>query len=87
MQTYIEALYGNDFFELPDPGHQRELARLWDKMETLEGQLEQGLPEEQLALFRQYRETQEKCGFLEGRNEFAEGFRLGGRLVMEMLLS
>lgn len=85
MQAHIEELYGDYFAQEADPRHRQELSRLWQAVEGLEEKLERGLSEEMQGLFREYKDKMSRCSFLEGRNEFVDGFRLGGKMVLEIL--
>ena len=73
------------------PGEGRYHARteykeVWRLVEKLEDQLKEQLSSEDWELFTQYREAEAKAGDIEDSDIFIEGFRMGARIILDVLL-
>ena len=85
MRGILEELYREYYVQRQGGCDSAEIRRLWDARGRMEQELERYLPKEQGELFRNYQDTVTEIYFLECCEEFSDGVRLGGRLVMEML--
>jgi hypothetical protein len=65
---------------------QREYKEVWRLVERMEDQLKERLNSEDWELFTQYQEAEAKAGDIEDTDIFVEGFRLGARVIMDVLL-
>ena len=73
------------------PGEGRYHARteykeVWRLVEKLEDQLKEQLSAEDWELFTQYQEAEAKAGDIEDTDIFIEGFRMGARVILDVLL-
>ena len=73
------------------PGEGRYHARteykeVWRLVEKLEDQLKEQLSAEDWELFTQYQEAEAKAGDIEDSDIFIEGFRMGARVILDVLL-
>lgn len=85
MKDLLENIYRDYYVQRCGGADGPEVKQLWQEKEELEQELEQALPEEQRGQFRRYLRTVGKLNFLECCEEFTDGVRLGGRLVIEMM--
>lgn len=65
--------------------HQKEIGELSALIERNEQELKSRLNDEELKLFEKYLDCTSELSSLEYCNEFLTGFRLGGRIVMEII--
>ena len=65
----------------------KEYKEAWRLVERMEDQLKERLTSEDWELFTQYQEAEDKAGDIESTDIFVEGFRLGAKVIMDVLLS
>lgn len=80
----IDHIYQSGCLDAPSPTEDKELKR---KRDMLEEQLREELTETGQKLFEEYDECRTTLTVLYGQTEFVNGFRCGGTLAAEMLMS
>ena len=65
----------------------KEYKDAWRLVESMEDQLKEQLPQEHWQLFTQYQEAEARAGDIEDADIFVEGFRMGARAIMDVLLT
>ena len=63
----------------------KEYAKAIQTMERCDDTLKAHLSQEDYAIFREYAEASLKAGCTESRDNFIDGFRLGARMMMDVL--
>lgn len=84
MRSLLEALYFGSFDLKEGEDCQQEKQQIYNRINRLETQVESMLNDEGKTLFRRYAETYNNLMSCENADEFIIGFRLGGRMVMEI---
>jgi len=84
---FLEALWKGDI----SPGEQRyrsnqEYSEMFRIMEKCEEHLKKVLSENDLLVFRKFADTQQEVGFLSDCDHFMDGFRMGAKMMMDVLL-
>ena len=64
----------------------KEYKEVWRLVEKMEDQLKEQLSAEDWELFTQYQEAEAKAGDIEDSDIFIEGFRMGARVILDVLL-
>lgn len=85
MKMIEDLFFGNYIpFEMPSINHEewRELIR---KLSEKEKPLRDSMTEEQIKLFEEYREQHLDVTISELRDAFIRGFRMGARVMLEVL--
>ena len=65
----------------------KEYREAWGLVESLEDQLKEQLSAEDWELFTKYQDAEAKAGDIEDCDIFIEGFRMGARVIMDVLLT
>ena len=65
----------------------KEYKEAWRLVESMEDKLKEQLSSEDFELFTQYQEAEAKAGDIEDADIFIEGFRMGARAIMDVLLT
>ena len=67
--------------------HQKkEYKEAWKRVEQLEDQLKERLSKEDWELFAKYQDAERKAGCISEADIFIEGFRIGAKILMDVLL-
>lgn len=86
MISLIKEISHSGFFAGSSEAEERAMTNdLGETKDIIEAALREKLTPEALKLFEKYQECSEKLYLRECDQEFLSGFRLGGRLVMEIL--
>lgn len=86
MKSLLEDLYYQKFSLKNDSiEHQKRLCEVSSLIDSNEGKLRAQLNAEELELFEKYFDCIDEMRSLECCDEFLTGFRLGGRIVMEIV--
>lgn len=85
MRSFLEALYFGSFDLKEEGENQQEKKQICNRIKRLETQVEAMLGDEGKALFRQYADAYNDLTSCEIADGFIMGFRLGGRMVMEII--
>lgn len=86
MKNLLEDMYYKNFnLQNDSKKHHRRLCELSALIERNEADLKARLNAEEQALFEKYTDCVNELHSIECCNEFLTGFRLGGRLVMEII--
>lgn len=85
MRSLLEALYFGSFDLKEEEGNQQEKKQICNRINGLETQIEAMLDDEGKTLFRQYADGYNGLTSCEIVDGFIMGFRLGGRMVMEII--
>ena len=64
----------------------KEYKDAWRLVESMEDKLKEQLSSEDWEVFTQYQEAEAKAGDIEGADIFIEGFRMGARVILDVLL-
>lgn len=88
MSSILSELYIGSYRPYHRPADPfSEYAKQAQTVSRLEETLLHRLPDELRASFQEYVSAADRLSFLGGEEEYAEGFRLGARLMIEALLS
>ncbi len=85
MRSLLETLYFGSFDQKEEGENQQEKKQICNRINRLETQVEAMLGDEGKALFRQYADAYNDLTSCEIADGFIMGFRLGGRMVMEII--
>ena len=64
----------------------KEYKEAWRLVESMEDQLKERLSSEDWEVFTQYQEAEAKAGDIEDADIFIEGFRMGVKIILDVLL-
>ena len=64
----------------------KEYKEAWRLVERMEDQLKERLSSEDWEVFTQYQEVEAKAGDIEDADIFFEGFRMGVKIILDVLL-
>lgn len=64
----------------------KEYKASWKLVESMEEQLKERLSKEDWELFTKYQDAERDAGCLSDADIFIEGFRMGARVIMDVLL-
>ena len=64
----------------------KEYKEAWRLVESMEDKLKEQLSSEDWEVFTQYQEAEAKAGDIEDADIFIEGFRMGARVILDVLL-
>ena len=64
----------------------KEYKEAWKLVESMEDKLKEQLSSEDWEVFTQYQEAEAKAGDIEDADIFIEGFRMGARVILDVLL-
>ena len=64
----------------------KEYKEVWRLVEQTEDKLKERLSSEDFELFTQYQEAEARAGDIEDSDIFIEGFRMGARVILDVLL-
>lgn len=64
----------------------KEYKEAWKLVESMEDQLKERLSSEDWELFTQYQEAEVRAGDIEDSDIFIEGFRMGVKIILDVLL-
>ncbi len=84
MRSLLEALYFGSFDLKEEEGNQQK-KQICNRINGLETQIEAMLNDEGKILFRQYADAYNELTSCEIADGFIMGFRLGGRMIMEII--
>ena len=65
----------------------KEYREAWGLVERMEDQLKKQLPQEHWELFTQYQDAERGADCISNADIFIEGFRMGARAIMDVLLT
>ena len=65
----------------------KEYKEAFRRLESMEDKLKEQLSPEDFELFTQYQDAEGKAGDIENADIFIEGFRMGARAIMDVLLT
>ncbi len=85
MRSLLEALYFGSFDLKEEEGNPQEKKQICNRINGLETQIEAMLNDEGKILFRQYADAYNELTSCEIADGFIMGFRLGGRMIMEII--
>lgn len=88
MRSLLEALYFGSFdLKVEGEDYQQEKEQIESRLDELESKVEAMLGDEGKILFRQYADAYNDLTSCVNTDGFIMGFRLGGRMVMEIIFS
>ena len=64
----------------------KEYKDAWRLVESTEDKLKEQLSSEDFELFTQYQEAEARAGDIEDADIFIEGFRMGAKVILDILL-
>ena len=64
----------------------KEYKEAWRLVESTEDKLKEQLSSEDFELFTQYQEAEARAGDIEDADIFIEGFRMGAKVILDILL-
>ncbi|MCQ4022406.1 MULTISPECIES: DUF6809 family protein [unclassified Ruminococcus] len=86
MRSLLEALYFGHFdLKVDGEDCQQEKKQIESRLDELEPKVEAMLGDEGKALFKEYADAYNELTSCENADGFIMGFRLGGRMVMEII--
>ena len=64
----------------------KEYKEAWKRVESMEDQLKERLTAEEWELFTAYQDAERTAGVISDADIFIEGFRMGAKIIMDVLL-
>ena len=72
---------------IQEPGTIHVRPKHWGLVESMEDQLKEQLPQEHWELFTKYQDAERGADCISNADIFIEGFRMGARAIMDVLLT